>query len=259
MMDIVNRMATIFLRPLDTIVVNLEQNIPMIFHGTGEPTYRVTVTTLQNQLGQMTNKRHSILIMDALSEALRIPESRGIVQFEGINEDNLAYDGSTVREEINQLTKLTSPDGRSIASIRSIMTRGMSRNKKSNASRKSANSANQHSPVDAEVMAAMSSISIRAENGSPPATATPTLAIRHSRSIPLEHARLSTTLELPESAYGAGGIAPPTPGDLRFPAVCECENAEERHRCHPPPRATKKKSGIALRAYKSIRKMMVNV
>jgi hypothetical protein len=218
----------------------------------------------------MTNKRHSILIMDALSEALRIPENRGIVQFEGINEDNLAYDGSTVREEINQLAKLTSADGRSIASIRSIMTRGMSRKKKSDASRKSANSVNQPSPVDVEAMPSLGSVSARAEYGSP--TATPNgSTIRQSRSIPLEHARLSTTLELPESAYGAGGIVPPRNNEAHpaHPEPCECANVEDFARCHPSPMATgdleaahplrsaKKKSGIALRAYKSIKKMIV--
>ena len=92
-------------------MVMIDHGIRLIFGGTYEPAYHLTVTALPHLIGPVSNLRNTILIQRTMQDILDIPASRGVVKFEPTTDENLGTNGTTIRDEIVQLEKKSSARG----------------------------------------------------------------------------------------------------------------------------------------------------
>ena len=104
--------------------------ISMLIGGNTEPAYHITITitTLSSEIAATKNKRTAHLIQDFMQETLEIRPKRGVVRFEAVAEENLATNGVTALQEIEEL------EGNHIdesSVIRSISRQRSRRSKKS--------------------------------------------------------------------------------------------------------------------------------
>ena len=86
-------------------MVMVSTEVAMLIGGNSEPAYHLTITALQSEIAATKNKRNAHLIQDFLQESLAINPKRGVVHFEAVAEDNLATNGVTALQEIEQLQR----------------------------------------------------------------------------------------------------------------------------------------------------------
>jgi Macrophage migration inhibitory factor (MIF) len=79
--------------------------VAMLIGGNSEPAYHVTVTALPSEIAATKNKRSTHLIQDFMQDSLDIKPRRGVVRFEAVAEENLATNGMTALQEIEQLER----------------------------------------------------------------------------------------------------------------------------------------------------------
>lgn len=97
----------------------------MLFGGTFDPAYVMSVYALPSQLQPATNKRNASLIQKYMEEALGVVPARGFLRFVPTMEEQVAWKGKTVAGEMDDLDKnvgdreLTADDAMSVASRRS--------------------------------------------------------------------------------------------------------------------------------------------
>jgi hypothetical protein len=84
-------------------MVLVATDIPMIMSGSSEPAYMMTVTALAPEIAATKNKRCAYLIQDFIQEALGIAPKRGIIRFEAVADADLATNGATALQEIQEL------------------------------------------------------------------------------------------------------------------------------------------------------------
>lgn len=77
----------------------------MMYGGTFEPAYSMTIFALPSQMRPTTNKRNAVMIQMHMDEVLGVPSSRGIVRFVPMPEDNVAVSGRTIGSEITELAR----------------------------------------------------------------------------------------------------------------------------------------------------------
>lgn len=77
----------------------------ILLGGTSEPAYHLTITALPSEIAATKNKRSTHLIQDFVLDSLRIPPKRGVVRFDAVGEENLATNGVTALQEIEQLER----------------------------------------------------------------------------------------------------------------------------------------------------------
>jgi hypothetical protein len=80
-------------------------DIPMIMGGNSEPAYYLTITALPPEIAATKNKRSAFLIQQFMQEVLQITPQRGVVRYDSVAEDNLATNGVTALQEIEQLER----------------------------------------------------------------------------------------------------------------------------------------------------------
>lgn len=83
-------------RPISSIVVSLQHGMCLLFGGSFDPAYIMTITALPDQVMATTNRRNVALFQAHLQQALRVPPTRGLVQFVPISEECLGYRGETL-------------------------------------------------------------------------------------------------------------------------------------------------------------------
>jgi hypothetical protein len=93
----------------------------MLFGGTFDPAYTMTITALQSQLKPATNKRNTALLQKTMKDALGVPPERGILKFLPISEENFARNSKTVAGEIQDLEKCAAGDN---SSLKKSLSRG---------------------------------------------------------------------------------------------------------------------------------------
>lgn len=96
-----------------------------------DPAYLVTVSALPCLIAPVTNLRNTVLIQAAIKDTLGIPGNRGVIKFESVAEENFATNGTTIKDEIEQLERTSNEEYGVIKNI----SRSMSRKIKSNSSR----------------------------------------------------------------------------------------------------------------------------
>ncbi|KAK1781550.1 hypothetical protein QBC45DRAFT_48411 [Copromyces sp. CBS 386.78] len=126
-------------RPVSSIVVTLHHGACMLFGGTFDPAYVISVSALPSHLQPTTNKRNAALIQKHLEEAIGVSPPRGLLKFIPVPEDCLASGGITVSGEMEiaekgvvsgdglPLSKTVTPGGTGIEEGGSILSMKKSR------------------------------------------------------------------------------------------------------------------------------------
>lgn len=83
-------------------MVSVFHSTCLMFGGSFEPAYFLTVTAIEQHCQTATNKRNAALMQSFLSDILKVPLHRGLVRFNPIPEDCLATGGRTVAAEVEQ-------------------------------------------------------------------------------------------------------------------------------------------------------------
>jgi len=100
-----DHLAQRFQRSTSSIVINLGHSACLIYGGSFEPAYILTVTALPSLVQSTTNKRNLALLQSFLNKSLNVPAHRGVVRFIGVAEDSFGTRGTTVLGEIESLSK----------------------------------------------------------------------------------------------------------------------------------------------------------
>jgi hypothetical protein len=98
-------LSTRYQRPVSSIVVTLHHGACMVFGGTFDPAYVLSVFALPEQLQPTTNKRNASLIQKHMEEAIGVKPSRGFLRFIPTLEEHTARNGKTLAGEIDDLEK----------------------------------------------------------------------------------------------------------------------------------------------------------
>jgi len=120
--DLSYSLSSRYQRPESSILVTLDHSACLLFGGTFDPAYTMTITALPSQIQPVTNKRNAALLQRELHEALGVVPERGVIRFVGVAEENLATNGRTVAAEIEELEK-------DIAVENASLRRSLSRNR----------------------------------------------------------------------------------------------------------------------------------
>lgn len=93
-------------RPVTSIAVSLQHSARMLFGGTFEPAYTMTVSALPAQAQPATNRVNATLIQAYMEEALGVLPARGLLRFVALGEGFVARGGKTVAGEIEEAERL---------------------------------------------------------------------------------------------------------------------------------------------------------
>lgn len=85
--------------------------VAMLLAGNSEPAYHLKITALPSEIAATKNKRSTHLLQDFILDALQISPRRGVVQFQPVTEENLATNGITALQEIEQLERQPIEEG----------------------------------------------------------------------------------------------------------------------------------------------------
>ncbi|KAF1980077.1 Tautomerase/MIF [Bimuria novae-zelandiae CBS 107.79] len=103
--DLSHHLSIRYQRPESSIMITVNHSACLLFGGSFEPTYFLTITALPVQVQQTTNKRNAALIQNFMFESLGVPLERGIVKFVSIQEECIATNGTTILGEIENLER----------------------------------------------------------------------------------------------------------------------------------------------------------
>lgn len=103
--DLSYHLSNRYQRSMSSIVVNLQHGMCMMFGGSFDPAYTLTIHALPGQVQPTTNKRNAALIQTHVKETLGVPASRGYVRFVASPEENVAHGGKTVAGEMEDVEK----------------------------------------------------------------------------------------------------------------------------------------------------------
>lgn len=92
-------------RPITSIVLSLQHGMCLLFGGSFDPAYIMTITALPDQVMATTNRRNVALFQAHLQQALRVPPTRGLVQFVPISEECLGYRRETLAAAMGSSTR----------------------------------------------------------------------------------------------------------------------------------------------------------
>ena len=104
-------LSTRYQRPVSSIVVCLQHGACMLFGGTFDPAYVMTICALPSQVMPVTNKRNAALVQRHMEEAIGVGPARGFLRFVATTEENVACNGRTMAGEIEDLEKEKSIGG----------------------------------------------------------------------------------------------------------------------------------------------------
>ncbi|MCJ1377834.1 hypothetical protein MMC17_000930 [Xylographa soralifera] len=105
MCEFSGHVAQRFQRSVESVVLTLNHSACLIYGGTFDPAYILTVTALPPYVQATTNKRNATLMQAFLAQILKVPEHRGIIRFVPVAEDNFATGGMTMTSEVESLNK----------------------------------------------------------------------------------------------------------------------------------------------------------
>ncbi|KAI1457612.1 Tautomerase/MIF [Annulohypoxylon moriforme] len=108
--DLSYHLSNRYQRPISSIVINLNHGCCMMFGGSFDPAYTLTIHALPNLVQPTTNKRNAALIQKHIQETLGVVTSRGYVRFVATSEENVAIGGKTIAAEINESNNATPDD-----------------------------------------------------------------------------------------------------------------------------------------------------
>lgn len=115
--DVSFHLSEIYQRPESCIVVSLCTPQAMLFGGSSEPAYYLTITALASEIAPTKNKRSTALVQSFMHDSLDIAPRRGIIRFEPVPDENLATNGMTALQEIEEMARNSSEDSRALRAV----------------------------------------------------------------------------------------------------------------------------------------------
>ena len=100
-------LAARYNRPEFSVLITLHHSACMLFGGSFDPAYLLTISAVSEQVKPTMNRRNTALIQQFLAEELLVPTERGVLRFHALAEENIANGGMTLAAEISQDTKLS--------------------------------------------------------------------------------------------------------------------------------------------------------
>ncbi|KAL9102272.1 MAG: hypothetical protein Q9163_002564 [Psora crenata] len=113
--DMSQHLSQRYQRPTSSIFVSLDHSACLLFAGSFDPAYILTISALPSQILPATNKRNAALMQSFLASSLGVLPDRGVIRFLGVPEEYMASAGTTVFGLIERLQKNTSPDHQPVA------------------------------------------------------------------------------------------------------------------------------------------------
>ncbi|OCT49744.1 Macrophage migration inhibitory factor family protein [Cladophialophora carrionii] len=130
LIDLSFRLSEIYQRPASCVMAMVTTDVQMLLGGNSEPAYHLTITALPSEIAATKNKRSTHLIQDFIQDTLQIPPKRGVLRFDAVSEENLATNGMTALQEIEQLERQSSDED---CMLRALSRQRSRRSKKSSA------------------------------------------------------------------------------------------------------------------------------
>jgi Macrophage migration inhibitory factor (MIF) len=96
-------LSTRYQRPQSSIMIAISHSSCLLYGGTFDPGYILTLTAVETYMQSATNKRNTAMLQSFLSQTLNVPPERGVVRFQPIKEDCLGTCGKTVAGEIERV------------------------------------------------------------------------------------------------------------------------------------------------------------
>lgn len=106
------QLSEIYQRPESCIVVSVYAPQAMLFGGSPEPAYCLTITALASEIAPTKNKRSTALVQGFMQDSMDIAPRRGIVRFQPVPEESLATNGMTALQEIEEIERNSNEDSR---------------------------------------------------------------------------------------------------------------------------------------------------
>ena len=94
---------------MSSIMVSLDHAACMLFGASCEPTYLLTISAIPSFTTAAMNKHSANRLQNFMKGELSCPADRGVVKFLTIPEENLASDGITVSQRIDEMRLLALP------------------------------------------------------------------------------------------------------------------------------------------------------
>ncbi|RMZ75638.1 hypothetical protein DV738_g5398, partial [Chaetothyriales sp. CBS 135597] len=130
LIDFSFQLSEIYQRPVSCIMAMVSTDVAILISSSTEPAYMVTISALASEIAATKNKRSAHLIQDFMQGAVEISPRRGVVRFEAVPEKNLATNGVTALQEIEELER--DSGYQDIGILRALSRQKSRRSKKSN-------------------------------------------------------------------------------------------------------------------------------
>jgi hypothetical protein len=109
-------------------MISISHSSCLLYGGTFDPGYIVTLSAVETYMQSATNKRNTALLQSFLSETLNVPPERGVVRFLPVREDCLGTRGKTVAGEIERVEVVDTVVRRNVTtSVRKSMASALKR------------------------------------------------------------------------------------------------------------------------------------
>ncbi|KAL2056477.1 hypothetical protein ABVK25_003501 [Lepraria finkii] len=105
--DLSQHLSQRYQRPTSSIFIYLNHSACMLFGGTFDSAYILTITALPYLLQSTTNKRNAALLQAFLADSLGVSPARGLVRFMSIPDEHLAFNGTTVLGQIDNIQRVS--------------------------------------------------------------------------------------------------------------------------------------------------------
>ncbi|KAL6786799.1 Tautomerase/MIF superfamily [Trichoderma sp. SZMC 28012] len=96
-----HHLAARYNRHPSSIVISLHHGQCLLFGGSMDPAYTLTITALASEVQPATNKRNAAVLQKHLEAVLHVPPDRGMVRFIPVAEECLAWGSKTVAGRIS--------------------------------------------------------------------------------------------------------------------------------------------------------------
>ncbi|KAL5598880.1 hypothetical protein BROUX41_003799 [Berkeleyomyces rouxiae] len=92
-------------RPAASIALSLRHGVCMVYGGSMDPAYILTLYAEPSQVSESANRRNTILLQRVVRDTINVPPSRGTIRFVAVPDDCLGYNNTTLQHELNDLQR----------------------------------------------------------------------------------------------------------------------------------------------------------
>lgn len=96
-------------------MITVNTTTEIVIDGTTAPAYLLTITGLSTEVAAAKNMRATHKTQAFLAKSLDVPQDRGVIKFEPINDQNLATNGKTITQEIERAEQESGEEKRGLS------------------------------------------------------------------------------------------------------------------------------------------------